>query len=598
MSAGGRETRRGTVRQRPQLLGLVLAGSLALALATTAGVVLVAREHVSASAVNAALAADRTAVQGFAALHLTERDLTEPVSGVRRAEIGRELDALLAEGGIVSIWLLAADGSPIARASVASEPPLPDASGTNSARLVEDPGGTWLVEDLAITSADGVGIATVRVERDAAPILAGVDLVLRDLGAVLLTATVLFAILLTLMFRAAHQRLGQHTQELIEAARHDPVTGLLSHGAIVERLGHVLEEARRDAGWIIVAMVDIDNFRLLNEAHGHAAGDQVLRSLAAAVRAEAPTGALIGRYGPDEVLIVGPPSCAPQIRPAVERIRERMRDGAVRFGDSELLPVTVSAGIASYPEHAAAVAELLSAATRMLVEAKTGGGDRVRIDAPDDEAASERWKTFDVLSGLVVAIDAKDHYTKAHSEDVSRYARFLAEDVGLDEGFCETVGIAGLLHDVGKICVPDELLRKPAPLTAEEKDVVANHTIVGHLIVQSLPGMDLVAAGVRHHHERWDGIGYPDRLANEQIPRIARIVAVADAFSAMVTTRPYRKALAVDEALRRLLDAAGTQLDPTLVEHFVAALQRLPDGTLPADEVAERNIWRPRLQVA
>ena len=143
---------------------------------------------------------------------------------------------------------------------------------------------------------------------------------------------------------------------------------------------------------------------------------------------------------------------------------------------------------------------------------------------------------------------------------------FLAERLGLAPELVATIRVAGLLHDVGKIGVPDGILRKPGSLTAEEYAIVKQHVALGDLIVRDLPDVELIRAGVRHHHERWDGDGYLDRLAGEEIPLVARILAVGDAFSAMTTTRPYRKALATDEALRRLEDAAGTQLDERLVD--------------------------------
>jgi HD-GYP domain-containing protein (c-di-GMP phosphodiesterase class II) len=163
---------------------------------------------------------------------------------------------------------------------------------------------------------------------------------------------------------------------------------------------------------------------------------------------------------------------------------------------------------------------------------------------------------------------------------VARYAVFLADQLGLEPEERQSVELAGLLHDVGKIGVPGTILRKPGPLTDDEYDAIKQHAALGDAIVRDLPNVDAVKAGVRHHHERWDGTGYIDGLAGEDIPLIARIVSVADAFSAMTTTRPYRKALTVAEALRRLREASGTQLDPRLVTAFVEAVEadtpRLP----------------------
>ena len=157
---------------------------------------------------------------------------------------------------------------------------------------------------------------------------------------------------------------------------------------------------------------------------------------------------------------------------------------------------------------------------------------------------------------------------------------------------------AGLLHDVGKIGIPDIILRKPGKLTAEEYDIVKQHVALGDMIVRDVPDIDLVRAGIRHHHERWDGDGYLTGLAGEEIPLIARILAVGDAFSAMTTTRPYRKALGVREALMRLADAAGHTTRRALVMAFIAGIETAPDAPLPGIVAPSTALWSPRTQVA
>ena len=206
--------------------------------------------------------------------------------------------------------------------------------------------------------------------------------------------------------------------------------------------------------------------------------------------------------------------------------------------------------------------------------------------------------SFDVLAGLVLAVDTKDRYTKRHSEDVARYGLFLADRLGVDPELRRTIEIAGLLHDVGKIGIPDGILRKPGPLTADEYAIVKQHVALGDSIVRDVPNAGLVRAGVRHHHERWDGSGYIDGLTGEEIPLIARILAVVDAFSAMTTSRPYRKAMSIQEALRRLEDAAGTQLDPRLVTSFVNGIETAENAPLPGDGRPLRRIWTPQSSVA
>jgi len=406
-----------------------------------------------------------------------------------------------------------------------------------------------------------------------------------------LSAAAVVAILLFFIFRAAQGRITRQTAALIESARRDPVTGLLNHGTVVEVLASALEDARPTGSVVAVALLDVDNFTLINEVYGHAAGDEVLRRVAT-LQEEVEASWTIGRFGPDEFLVVAPGISASRVEGVLTAFRRRIAESSVQFGQSEQLPITFSAGVAAYPEQADSATELLSSCTLTLGEAKSAGGDMIRVaDRTADERADARG--FDVLQGLVVAVDNKDRYTKRHSEDVARYASFIARRLGLDEEFQSTVRLAGLLHDVGKIGIPDAVLRKPGGLSADEAEVVKQHVALGDAIVRDLPNIELVRAGIRHHHERWDGHGYLHGLEEESIPLIARILSVADVFSAMTTTRPYRKALPLSEALKRLGDAAGTQLDELLVTTFITGIETAADAPLPGQDVPAGQLWLP-----
>jgi HD-GYP domain-containing protein (c-di-GMP phosphodiesterase class II) len=166
---------------------------------------------------------------------------------------------------------------------------------------------------------------------------------------------------------------------------------------------------------------------------------------------------------------------------------------------------------------------------------------------------------------------------------VARYALFIAERIGLPTELRRSLRLAGLLHDVGKIGIPDRILRKPGVLTDDEFAIVKQHVALGDSIVRDLPDLDEIRGAIRHHHERWDGNGYLHGLAADEIPLLARIIAVGDTFSAMTTSRPYRKAMSTEEALRRLGDAAGTQLDVRLVTAFIQGIETHPHPPLPGD---------------
>ena len=182
--------------------------------------------------------------------------------------------------------------------------------------------------------------------------------------------------------------------------------------------------------------------------------------------------------------------------------------------------------------------------------------------------------SFSILDAMVTAVDNKDSYTRRHSEDVTEYALWIAEELGVSTETQRVIRTGGLLHDVGKITVPDEILRKPGRLTPEEFEIMQRHPRMGALIVGAIPGMESILDAVRSHHERWDGKGYPDGTAGEETPLLGRLLAVADAFSAMTTDRPYRKGLEWEFALHEIKANIGTQFDPEMAEAFLRAARK------------------------
>ena len=616
----------GRAGRRPTLFLLVYGASLGLVAATAIALVSTVSQQITSAAIESSVSSDRSLVRSFVAGSLHPTDMTTSLDATRLAEIERQLAALVdpLANGIVQVKVYGTDGIVL----YGSRPDLRgQAAGVDLqlAQAIRTGETVSMISALDGSEADTVaGTGTVgtgpdsrvleaylpivaggRVEavfetyRNARPILDAVDATRRDVLIVTLLAAGFLAVLLYLIFQAAQRRLTQQTIDLVEAGRSDALTGLLNHGAIVARLTDLLEDARTGGNVVGLAIIDLDNFRLINETHGHAAGDQALLSVARTLVRELSSSSVLGRFGPDEFLVVAPTQCVADLEPAIERLRVRLVDLSLQFGLSERLPVTVSTGICFSPVDGDAATELLSVATVTLGEAKASGGDAIRIAGPGTDLQRAAAQTsFDVLQGLVIAVDAKDRYTKRHSEDVARYALFLADQLGLDPTLRRTLGTAGLLHDVGKIGIPDGILRKPAALTDEEYAIVKQHVALGVSIVRDVPDLDTVRGGIRHHHERWDGTGYLDGLAGEAIPLVGRILAVADAFSAMTTTRPYRKALDVREAIRRLEDAAGSQLDPRLVSAFVTGIETVPSAPLPGMDRPPALLWTPRMDVA
>jgi diguanylate cyclase (GGDEF)-like protein len=597
---------------RPVLLILVYGAFLAIVGAAASAQSVLVGAHFSTATLTGLVSSDAATIRSFVNAYVRPADLSGTPSTGDVARLEAQLATLPRAGEILRVEIRRPDGTIVA----ASDPGLhgvaaPSTPEFELARVgqtqaaigpVADAGAgpadlltsTVLREFLPLT-VDGEVLGVVGIWRDAVPIVERLDQMRREIVIVTLTAGLVAAGLLSLVFRSAQRRLTRQTAALMESTRRDPLTETLNHGALVALLAERIEHARADGRPLGIALVDIDNFRLLNDNHGHDAGDQALLTVAATLRQHVDDGIEMGRYGPDEFLLVASSTTVAELEPAIERLRAGLVDQSLRFDETERLPITVSVGIATFPDHGASVTALLASAARVLEEAKASGGDTVRhaADRTEDDAATG--SSFDVLQGLVIAVDTKDRYTKRHSEDVARYATFIARRIGLSADEVRTLATAGLLHDIGKIGIPDGILRKPGSLTDAEYAIVKQHVALGDMIVRDLPDIAMVRAGIRHHHERWDGQGYLDRLEGEEIPLIARILAVADAFSAMTTTRPYRKALDIREALDRLGEAAGTQLEARLVTAFIEGMEHDADPPLPGEG---GSLWIPGRRVA
>jgi len=604
--------------RRPILLLVVFGAFLVIVGITATAQTIMVSTNVSTTSLEAVVESDAATVRTFANLDLQAADLdSTKLSDDRRATIEQDLRTLVSSGQILHVEVRRPDGlvllseapeavgqvapstADFARAIGGSVDVAIDAAAAAEAVAARFKAPNLLREYFPIqTDQTGAQVlAIVGIWRDASPILDRVDVARRDVVIATLSAAFVASLVLFFIFRAAQARISRQTAELVEASRRDPLTGGLNHGTLVGVLAEAVERARTAETAIGIALIDIDNFRLLNETYGHPAGDRALLGLSGLLGQAVPAGAEFGRYGPDEFLVVAPTVSVEDLGAAIDRLRSALVDHALEFEGSERLPVTISAGICNYPEDGNSVTALLTTAAVTLHEAQASGGDVVRVARMEVDIPAET-RTFDVFQGLIYAVDTKDRYTKRHSEDVARFAVFLAERLGLDPAVVSTIRVAGLLHDVGKIGIPDAILRKPGRLTDAEMAIVKQHVALGDMIVRDLPDVELIRAGIRHHHEQWDGRGYLHGLAGEDIPMIARILSVADAFSAMTTTRPYRKALSVREALIRLGDAAGTQLDEDLVQVFLRGIERDPKAPMPGAESSRVGLWTPYAKVA
>ncbi|HLX33172.1 MAG TPA: diguanylate cyclase [Gaiellaceae bacterium] len=390
------------------------------------------------------------------------------------------------------------------------------------------------------------------------------------------------ALLGPLLAIALYQRSTFKAMQAMRLALTDPLTGLGNHRGFHERLQRELDAAEHNGTPVALCLVDLDDLKTINDRFGHPMGDSVLGHIASRLR----QGGEAFRLGGDEFAVLLPDHderhATAVARSIVERIAALEIDGVG--------PVTVSAGVATFPTQGAGRAELIRLADSALYWAKEDGKNRVRAYAAESilranleqlADSPDRAARYRAAESLAQAVDARDVFTGRHSQRVGDYAARIARRLGADEPTVELTRLAGSLHDLGKLAIPEELLRKPTTLSDGERLVLERHPQIGYRMLESL-GVEPVAEWVLHHHERWDGSGYPTGLAGEQIPLGARIVFVADAFDAMTSdrdpTRAHREPRTEEEALAELERCAGTQFDPAVVEAFAAELRGARDS--------------------
>ena len=356
-------------------------------------------------------------------------------------------------------------------------------------------------------------------------------------------------------------------------AERDSVTGLHNHRSLHNRLEQELNRAQRTMGVFSIAMMDLDGFKLFNDTYGHPSGDDVLRAVASLLSAIVRDSDIVGRYGGDEFMAVLPDTGSQGAVDLSQRVRNALLESPYLAPDGEAIPLHLSFGIASYPADGRQVNELIGLADGNLYSSKQRGGDMITAaEEIEEDRHGQGSGMFGVLDALVTAVDNKDRYTRHHSDDVTQFALAIAQQLSLSDESLRALRIAGLLHDVGKIGVPDRILRKPGRLTEDEMDVVKQHALLSEIIVKEVPNLTEVMAAVGSHHERWDGTGYPRGLKGAEIPFLGRILAVADAWSAMTTDRPYRKAMTPEAAREELVRGSGSQFDPAIVPAFLAVI--------------------------
>jgi diguanylate cyclase (GGDEF)-like protein/putative nucleotidyltransferase with HDIG domain len=352
-----------------------------------------------------------------------------------------------------------------------------------------------------------------------------------------------------------HQRTA-----LMEVSRADPLTGCLNRRGFEERAVAEIAAATRRAGEGAVIVLDIDHFKPVNDRYGHAVGDELLRWVVQTVKVAVRANDSIGRIGGDEFAVL-----FADISPA-----DAVESG-VRLSEALSERAPCSLGLATFPMDGTDLEELMRLADIRLYASRHGRVDR------DSTRTNER---LSWAATLAHAVDMRMNAQHEHSRAVADCAVAIATELGWHADMLGMLRMAAMLHDIGKVTVPDEILCKPGSLTTEEFEAMKGHSTAGAELVARIEGLDMIVPWIRHSHESFDGSGYPDGLCGEAIPQASRIMLVADAFDAITSTRPYRDALSAAHACEELRRNAGSQFDPACVDALLECLDRGSAGAV------------------
>ena len=360
-----------------------------------------------------------------------------------------------------------------------------------------------------------------------------------------------------------------------QRARIDELTGLFNRRHFEERLTEEISRHSRYGNEFSILLLDLDNFKSYNDICGHPAGDILLSQIGKIIKSSIRDADQAFRYGGDEFAAILPQTARNNAYAVAERVREQIAEEM----EKKAITVTCSIGLASYPSDGVIPGELVTVADTALYYAKRTGGNRVYLSSKilseprDDGGINARHNGLSTVYALASTVEARDPYVYGHSRKVNTYAVALAEAIGLLPDEVSKVSTAALLHDIGKIGIPDKVLNKKGKLNEEDWEAIKAHPRLGANIVGNMPNLIPCVSSILHHHERWDGGGYPEGLKGEEIPLEARILAIADSFEAMTSARPYRPALSLEEVVKELRQGAGVQFDPKLVKAFIGIIE-------------------------
>jgi len=378
-------------------------------------------------------------------------------------------------------------------------------------------------------------------------------------------------------------------------ATHDRLTGIANRETLLTTLVAEVERAARHHTWLSVAFIDIDRFKPINDTYGHNSGDAVLRQIASLIADNIRASDLLGRYGGEEFMLILPETQPDEAVVLAEKLRTLVAVHPLVIAGQQRLRCTISIGVAGEVGSQLQVDALVDQADAAMYAAKSLGRDRTYLYRAIDEnapvrrapislehrsaaTAIGRWANDTATEALASVLAPQPHHRGRPSDMIASLATGIALELGLPPEEIERIRVASLLHDLGKLAVPSEILDKPTALSDEEWQAIGEHPRIGQVILEQATTLREAIPVVLHHHERFNGGGYPHGLRGNEIPMGARIVSVADAYHAMVHDRPYKTALNHDQALAELRANAGTQFDPDVVNVFCAVYA---DGVPP-----------------